>query len=141
MIVLTIFRLSRVFLYWRFLASFISTEKGKYPDSVQIFTFFSSIDLFDVKDFERNLTDGNLIRKRILKRIWCCNFHGLRNFAKEWFLGGEHLTGSSTKTAQTINFKLCTHISNRMLHKTVPAFYLTMSCSFFIAIIQQVLKA
>ena len=27
---------------------------GKYPDRVQIFTFFSSIDLFDVKGFERN---------------------------------------------------------------------------------------
>ena len=37
---------------------------------------FSSIDLFDVKDFKRNLTDGNLIRKRVLKRIWCCSFHG-----------------------------------------------------------------
>ena len=36
-------------------------KKRKYPDRVQIFTFFSSIDLFDVKDFERNLTDGNLI--------------------------------------------------------------------------------
>ena len=43
--------------------------KGKYPDRVQIFTFFSSIDLFDVKDLKINLTDGNLIRKRILKRI------------------------------------------------------------------------
>ena len=36
-------------------------KKGKYPDGVEIFTFFSSIDLFDVKDFKRNLTDGNLI--------------------------------------------------------------------------------
>ena len=36
---------------------------------VKIFTFFSSIDLFDVKDFKRNLTDDNLMRKRILKRI------------------------------------------------------------------------
>ena len=36
-------------------------EKGKYPDGVEIFTFFPSIDLFDVKDFKRNLTDGNLI--------------------------------------------------------------------------------
>ena len=36
-------------------------KKGKCPDRVQIFTFFSSIDLFDVKDFERNLTDRNLI--------------------------------------------------------------------------------
>ena len=44
-------------------------KQGKYYDEVQIFTFFSSIDLFDVKDFKRNLTDGNLIRKRVLKRI------------------------------------------------------------------------
>ena len=36
-------------------------KKGKYPDGVEIFTFFSSIDLFDVKYFKRNLTDGNLI--------------------------------------------------------------------------------
>ena len=36
-------------------------KKGKYVDRVQIFTFFSSVDLFDVKDFERSLTDGNLI--------------------------------------------------------------------------------
>ena len=36
-------------------------KKGKYPDGVEIFTFFSSIDLFDVKDFKRNLADGNLI--------------------------------------------------------------------------------
>ena len=43
--------------------------KGKYLDRVQMFTFFSSIDLFDVKDLKINLTDGNLIRKRILKRI------------------------------------------------------------------------
>ena len=69
-------------------------KKGKYPDGVQIFTF-----LFDVTDFKRNLTDCNLIRKRVLKRIWCCSFHGLRNFAREWFLDGEHLTSSSTKTA------------------------------------------
>ena len=31
--------------------------------------FFLSIDLFDVKDFKRSLTDGGFIRKRILKRI------------------------------------------------------------------------
>ena len=44
-------------------------KKGKYPDRVQTFTFFSNTDLFDVKDFKTNLTDGNLIRKRILKTI------------------------------------------------------------------------
>ena len=59
----------------------------------------------------------------------------------EWFLAGEHLTSSSTKTAQTINFKLCVHISSRLLHKTVPMFFLIMSCSFFIAIIRRILKA
>ena len=32
-----------------------SNKKGKYPDGVQISTFFSSIILFDVKDF-KNLT-------------------------------------------------------------------------------------
>ena len=88
--------LSKVWLAWQFsilrVSSFIEDfllislqqkngkkkrkRKGKYPDRVQIFTFFSSINLFDVKDFKRNLTDGNLIRKRILKRIWCCSFHG-----------------------------------------------------------------
>ena len=31
--------------------------------------FLSSIDLFAVKDFQRNFTDGNLIRKRVLKRF------------------------------------------------------------------------
>ena len=36
-------------------------KNRKYPDRVQIFTFFSNIYLFDVKDFERILTDGNLV--------------------------------------------------------------------------------
>ena len=145
MIGLTIFHLSHSSFIEDFLLISLQQKneikKGKYPDRVQIFTFFSSIDLFDVKDFKRNLTDGNLIRKRILKRIWYCSFHGYRNFARECSLGGEHLTSSSTKTAQTINFKLCTHISDRLLHKTVPAFYLIMSFWFFIAIIRRVLKA
>ena len=47
-----------------------------YSDGVQIFTFFSNIDLSDVKDFKSNLTDGDMIRKRILKRIWCCSIDG-----------------------------------------------------------------
>ena len=41
---------------------------------------------------------------------------------------------------QTINFNLCAHISNRLLHKTILAFFLIISCSFFIAIIRRVLK-
>ena len=28
---------------------------------------------------------------------------------------------------QTINFKLCTHISERLLHKTMPSFFLTIT--------------
>ena len=73
MIGLTIFHLSRSSFIEDFLLISLQQKneikKGKYPDRVQIFTFFSSIDLFDVKDFKRNLTDGNLIRKRVLKRI------------------------------------------------------------------------
>ena len=41
-----------------------------------IYFFFSGIDLFDVKVFNRNLIDGNLIRKCVLKRIWRWSFHG-----------------------------------------------------------------
>ena len=37
-------------------------KKGKYPDEVQIFTFCSNIDLFDVIYFKRNSTE-NVIRK------------------------------------------------------------------------------
>ena len=36
-------------------------KKGKYPDRVQIFTFFSSKDLFDVKDFVRKKFDRFVI--------------------------------------------------------------------------------
>ena len=36
-------------------------KKRKYPDGVEI-SFCSGINLFDVKDFERNLADGDLIR-------------------------------------------------------------------------------
>ena len=59
----------------------------------------------------------------------------------EKFLTGEHLTSSSTKTAEKINFKLCSHISNRLLHKTVPVFFQIMSYLFFITITWRVLKA
>ena len=71
-----------------------------------------------------------------LKRICCCNFHGQRNFAREKFLFEEHLTSPSTKTAE-----LSTNIFNRLLHKTVPTFFLIMSYSFFIAITRRALKA
>ena len=75
-----------------------------------------------------------------LKGTWCCSFPGYRNFAIKSFLSGKHMPSSSTKTAWGINFKLCTHISNWLLHKTVPAFFLILSHSF-IATIRRVLKA
>ena len=74
-----------------------------------------------------------------LKGIWCCS--GYRNFAREKFLGGEHLTSCSMRMAEGINFKLCTHISNRLLHKIVPALFLIISFLFFIAITRRALKA
>ena len=59
-------------------------KKGKYPDGVRYLLFCSSNDLFDVKDFKKHLT------REIF--LW-------ESFAREKFLGGEHLTSSSTKTA------------------------------------------
>ena len=41
------------------------------------------------------------------------------------------MTSSSTKMAQAINFKLCSHIFIRLLHKIVPAFFLIVSYSVF----------
>ena len=76
-----------------------------------------------------------------LKIIYCCNFHVQRNLVREKFLDGEHLTSSSTKTAERINLKFCTHISNRLLHITVSAFFLIMSYTFFIEITRRALKA
>ena len=43
------------------------------------------------------------------------------------FLGGENVIRSSTKKAEKVNFKFCTHISYRVLHKTAFAFNLIMS--------------
>ena len=116
-------------------------KKGNTLMEFKYLLFCLRIDLLDVKISKINLTDDNLNQKMCLKGIWCCNFHGSRNFARETFLGGEHMTSSSTKTALAINFKLFTHTSNRLLHKTVPAFLLIISHSFFIAIIRRVLKA
>ena len=50
-------------------------KKGNTLLEFKYLLFCLSINLFDVKDLKRNLTDGNLIRK-CLKRIYCCNFHG-----------------------------------------------------------------
>ena len=79
--------------------------------------------------WSKNMFKGNLM----LQFSW--------NFTRGKFLGDEHLTSSSTKMALRINFKLCTHISNRLLHKTVPAFFLIMSYSVFIVITRGALKA
>ena len=38
-------------------------KKGNTLMEFKYLIFFSSIDLFDVKDFKKNLADGNLIRK------------------------------------------------------------------------------
>ena len=83
-----------------------------------------SINLFDINDFKRN----------------SCSRLGQRDFGREMFLRGEHFMGSSTKTAYSINFKLCTHVFHRLLRKTVPMLFLIMNHSFFIAITRRALK-
>ena len=47
-----------------------------------------------------------------------------KNLAREMLLGGKHLKSSSTKMVYRIIFTLCTYISNRLLHKTMPTFFL-----------------
>ena len=59
--------LSRAFS-WKFLACFISTEKWNEKREIPCWSsnisfFCSSIDLIDVKDFTRNLTDDYLIKE------------------------------------------------------------------------------
>ena len=141
-----IFRLSPVIFCWGFRVCFMSTEKwskkGKYPDGVQIFTFSFENKFFWRQRFPKEIWQMTIWSENVFKGNWCCSFHGQRNFTMETFLGGEHMTSSSSKTAKRINFKLCTRISNRLLHKTVPMFFLIMSHhSFFVAIIRRVLKA
>ena len=41
------------------------------------------------------------------------------------------LTSSSMKTAEAIDFKLCTHISKRLLHKRMPAIFVKTSYWFY----------
>ena len=38
-------------------------------------------------------------------------------------VGGKRLTSSSTKTNCTVDFKLCTHISHKMMNKNVLLFF------------------
>ena len=74
-------------------------KKGKYPDGVQMFTFFLDYRFAWRQKFHKKFDRWLFNQKMCLKRIWYCNFHGWRNFAREKFLGSEHVTSSSTKTA------------------------------------------
>ena len=57
-------------LLLKILVYFISKwKKGNILTELKYLHFCSSIDLFDVKDFERNLRDGNLIRKCVWREL------------------------------------------------------------------------
>ena len=88
-------------------------KKENYLGGIRIMYFNMKRD----GNFKRNLTDGN--QKMYFKSYLMLQFSLLEDFTDKRFLGGEHLTSSSTKTSQTTNFKLCTHISNRLLPKRV----------------------
>ena len=105
------------FFYWRFLKN----GKREIPWwSLNIYFFVRVLICWTSKKFKRNLTDRNLIREFdvavfIFKGISLGN--GFSVVVNTWWAPVQ-------KTAQTINFKLCTHIFNRLLHKTVPAIFL-----------------
>ena len=133
---ITIFHFSGAFFYWRKKGKYSDggneIKKGKYSDGVQIFPFFSSIDLFDVKDSKRNLTNDNLIRNVFWREfdvvVFMVRWISLGNGF--WVVSTWRAPVRKPKTTQTINFKLCLRISNKLLHKTVLAVFLTMSYLF-----------
>ena len=101
--------------------------------------FCLSIDLFDVKDFKRNLADGNLIIKCVQREfvvaifmVWGIllgkNFGVMNNWQAPV---RKRLKGS------TSNYE---HTFLRVLHKTMRAFLLIMSYPFIIAITWRALK-
>ena len=64
--------------------------------------FRSSIDLLDEKDVQISNKIWQIViwsENVFIKIIWYCSYHGYRNFDRERFLGGEHLSNPSTKTA------------------------------------------
>ena len=80
----------------------------------------------DVKrnvDLKKKSDRWSLDQKMCLKSTCCCSFHGQKNFNNKKFLSGEHSTSSSTKTASTIEFKLCKNSSSRLLDKSVSQFF------------------
>ena len=51
-------------------------KKGKYPDRVQIFTFFLEYRFVWRYRFRKKFDRWYFDRKRILKWVWCRSFHG-----------------------------------------------------------------
>ena len=51
-------------------------KKGNTLTELKYLLFCSSINLFDVKDFKRNLADGNLIRKYVQREFDVTVFMG-----------------------------------------------------------------
>ena len=77
-------------------------------------------------DFKGNLADGKFIRKCVYREFDVTVFMIRWISLGERFLRGEHLMSSRVKTTQTIDFKLSTRVSNRMLNGNLLAIFLTM---------------
>ena len=137
-----------IFLVSSFIGDFLvissqqknETKKGNTLIEFKYLTFLLENRFVWRQRFQKKL-DRWTWSENVFKENLMLQFSWLKEFRRERFLGDEHLTSSSTKTASTINFKLYTHVSKRLLHKSVPAFFLIIYCSFFIAIIWRALKA
>ena len=118
--------LSRVFS-WRFLVYFIPTkkwdekrevpwwssnidffapvlicftsEKWKYPDGAQTFTFLLEYRFVWRQRFQKKLDRWQICISVSLNRTLCCSFHVRGIWLGKNFWCGEHLTSSSTKTS------------------------------------------
>ena len=90
---------SRVFS-WRFLVYFISTEKWneKKGNGVQIFTFLLEYRFVWSQRFQKKF-QMIIWSENVFKREFDVAVFMVRGISLRKFLGGEHLSSSSTKTA------------------------------------------
>ena len=83
------------------------------------------------------MTDGNLIRREFDVPVFI--IRGI-SLGKGLWIVSTCRAPMKKENALNYQLKLWTHISDRILNKSLPSFFISKSHSFFIAIIQRVLK-
>ena len=118
-------------LSWRFLVYFISTEKWnekrKIPRQSSNIYFFARVSICLTSRISKEIWQMVVWSKNVFKGNLKLQFSWLEEFRQGKVCGWWTLDQLQYENGLKINFRLCTNISNRLLHKTVPAFLLMMS--------------